>query len=85
MACAEILRQLLVEEKGRGKTALVVGRTHSHVRDQLMPIFEQILSNRDKRGKENGIAQNEYRVVRAAPMVIHLPFGPFWAMAYSRV
>ncbi len=83
MAVAELLRQLLVEPSGHGKTALVVGRTHTHVRDQLVPIFEAILSNQDVRGRERGISANEYRLIRSAPMTLYLPFDCkviFWSL-----
>jgi hypothetical protein len=69
MACAELLRHLLCTEEGRGKSAIVVSHTHTHTRDQMVPIFQAILDNKVK-GQQKGIALNEYKLLRSAPMQI---------------
>jgi hypothetical protein len=65
MAVAELLHHLLCTPEGIGKTALVVGRTHSHVKNQLLPIFRAILSMRDGRGKEVGVGESNYHATQA--------------------
>jgi hypothetical protein len=82
MACAELLRHLLCTEEGRGKSAIVVSRTHTHTRDRMVRIFQAILDNKVK-GQQKGIALNEYKLLRSAPMQILLPFGgkiTFWSL-----
>lgn len=83
MALADVLKSLLAAPEGIGKTALVVGRTHTHVKNQLVPIFDKILSKKDARGKEIGVGQSAYSVTKSAPMTMKLPFGSkiiFWSL-----